>query len=159
MISYLETDETELDLIKDLWEKLNHHHQLRSKNFHQDYLNILFEDRKDELIKKSNDGELRLDLALDNTVENTIGYCISSFSGETGEIDSIYIEEKFRMLGIGNTLMKRALRWMDLNNVENRQVKISVGNDVAIKFYNQYGFQPKHVILKQLKNEYNAEEG
>ncbi len=31
MISYLETDETELDLIKDLWEKLNHHHQLRSE--------------------------------------------------------------------------------------------------------------------------------
>ncbi len=154
MISYFETDETELDLIKDLWEKLNHHHQLRSKNFHQDYLNILFEDRKDELIKKSNKGKLRLDLALDNTIKKVVGYCISSFSYENGEIDSIYIEEKFRMLGIGDTLMKRALSWMDSNNVENRQVKISVGNDVAIKFYNQYGFHPKHIILKQLKNEH-----
>lgn len=156
MISYLETDETELDLIKELWEKLNHHHQLRSKNFNQDYLNILFEDRKAELIKKSYNGKLRLDLALDSTIK-VVGYCISSFSYENGEIDSIYIEEKFRMLGIGDTLMKRALSWMDSNNVENRQVKISVGNDVAIKFYNKYGFKPKHIILKQLKNEHDKD--
>ena len=58
------------------------------------------------------------------------------------------------MLGIGDTLMKRALSLMDSNNIENRQVKISVGNDVAIKFYNQYGLKPKHIILKQLKNEH-----
>ncbi len=157
MISYFETDENELDLIKDLWQKLNHHHQLRSKNFHQDYLNLPFENRKDELIKKSNKGKLRLDLALDNTINKVVGYCISSFSYENGEIDSIFIEEKFRMMGIGDTLMKRALSWMDSNNVENRQVKISVGNDIAIKFYNQYGFHQKHIILKQLKNELNTE--
>ena len=156
MISYFETDEKELDLIKDLWEKLNLHHQLRSKKFHQDYLNIHFEHRKDELIKKSNKGKLRLDLALDNT--KVIGYCISSYSNENGAIDSINVEEKFRNLGIGDTLMKRALIWMDSNNVENRQVKISVGNDVAIKFYKKYGFHPKHIILKQLQNELNAGE-
>jgi diamine N-acetyltransferase len=155
MISYFETDKTELDLIKELWEKLNH--QLRSKNLRQDYLNIHFEDRKDELIKKSNNGNLRLDLALDNTINNMVGYCICSFSYENGEIDSIYIEEKFHMLGIGDTLMKRALSWLDSNNVENIQVKISVGKDVAIKFYNQYSFHPKHIILKQLKNEHDKD--
>jgi diamine N-acetyltransferase len=156
MISYFETDETELDLINELWEKLKHHHQLRSKNFPQNYLNIHFEDRKDELIKKSNNGNLRLDLALDITINKVVGYCISSFSYENGEIDSIYIEKKFRMLGIGDTIMKRALSWMDSNNVENIEVKISVGNNVAMKFYNQYSFHPKHIILKQLKNENNT---
>lgn len=159
MINYFETDETELDCIKELWEKLNHHHQLRSKNFQKDYLNILFEDRKNELIKKSNNGNLRLDLASDSTINKVVGYCISSFSYENCEIDSIYIEEKFRMFGIGDTLMKRALSWMDSNNVENIKVKISVGNDFAIKFYNQYSFYPKHIILKQLKNENNTGNG
>ena len=36
---------------------------------------------------------------------------------------------------------------------------MNVGNDVAIKFYNQYSFYPKHIILKQLKNENNTGDG
>lgn len=58
MISYFETDEKELDTIKELWEKLKHHHQSRSKYFFQDYENIVFEDRKEELLKKSEKAHL-----------------------------------------------------------------------------------------------------
>jgi hypothetical protein len=66
MIHYYEAYEKELDLIKELWEKLKRHHQLRSKYFFQDYNYMIFEDRKEELLKKSENGVLRLDLVVDS---------------------------------------------------------------------------------------------
>jgi ribosomal protein S18 acetylase RimI-like enzyme len=149
MISYFVTDEKELDSIKELWEKLNLHHQSRTKYFFQDYENIVFEDRKEELIKKSGKGALRIDLAIDSNSELVIGYCISSISNGKGEIDSIYVEEKFRSKGIGDNLMKNSLRWMDEEGVETREVQLLAGNDDAIQFYSHYGFHPKHILLKQ----------
>jgi ribosomal protein S18 acetylase RimI-like enzyme len=151
MISYFVTDEKELDSVKDLWEKLNLHHQSRSKYFFQNYENIVFEDRKEELIKKSGKGVLRIDLAVDSNSELVIGYCISSILNGKGEIDSIYVEEKFRSMGIGDNLMKSSLRWMDEEGVETREVQLLAGNDDAIQFYSHYGFHPKHILLKQKK--------
>jgi diamine N-acetyltransferase len=149
MIRYCETDESDLDLIKELWEKLNSHHRARSTYFNQDYENIVFEDRKKQLIRKTGKWSLRIDLAVDTDIDQAVGYCVSSISNENGEIDSIYVDENFRSTGIGDNLMKRALQWMDLNHILNREVKLSVGNDEAIQFYSRYGFHPKHIMLKQ----------
>ncbi len=153
MIRYIETDEKELDLIKELWEKLKHSRQVRSRYFFQDCENVVFEDRKEQLIKKSGKGSLRVDLAVDSSNEQVIGYCVSSISNEKGEIDSIYVEEKLHSKGISDNLMKRALTWMDIKGVENREVKLSAGNDDAIQFYSHYNFHPKHILLKQKKND------
>lgn len=148
MIRYFETDENGLDLIKELWEQLNSHHKARSKYFYQDYEKIVFDDRKKQLFKKIGKWNLRIDLALDID-DHTVGYCVSSISNEKGEIDSIYVDENFRTKGIGDILMKRALEWMDTNDIVDREVKLSAGNDDAIQFYSRYGFHPKHIVLKQ----------
>lgn len=150
MIQYYETDEKELDLIEGLWEELKHHHKLRSKYFFQDYENIVFEDRKKELLKKAEKGMVRVDLA-ESSSGNSIAYCVSSILNEKGEIDSIFVKDDYRSMGVGNKLMKRALTWFDIIGVENREIQLSVGNDDVLKFYSQYGFHPKHVILKQKK--------
>jgi ribosomal protein S18 acetylase RimI-like enzyme len=149
MISYFETDENGLDQIKRLWEQLNSHHRARSKYFYQDYEKIVFDDRKKQLMKKIGKWNLRIDLAVDTGNDHTVGYCVSSISNKNGEIDSIYVDENFRSMGIGDTLMKRALQWMDINNVINREVKLSAGNDGTIQFYSRYGFHPKNIVLKQ----------
>jgi diamine N-acetyltransferase len=149
MISYIETDEKGLDLIKELWEQLNSHHKARSKYFYQDYEKIVFDDRKKQLMKKTGKWNLRIDLAVDNDIDHTVGYCVSSISNNNGEIDSIYVDENFRSMGIGDNLMKRALEWMDMNDILNREVKLSAGNDDTIQFYSRYGFHPKHIVLKQ----------
>jgi ribosomal protein S18 acetylase RimI-like enzyme len=151
MINYYETDENELDLIKELWEKLNGHHKARSKYFYQEYEKIVFEDRKKELLNKVGDKNLRVDIAVDTVSEEAVGYCVSSISKEKGEIDSLYVQENFRNMGIADRLMRRALNWMDKNNVVKRVVKLSTGNDDAIQFYSHYGFHPKQILLKQIK--------
>ena len=149
MIRYYETDEKELDYVKELWEKLKHQHQSKARYFFQEYENVVFENRKEKLLKKSEKGFLRVDLALDSSNEEVVGYCISSISNEIGEIDSLYVEENFHSMGIDDNLMKRALTWMDSEGVENRKVKLFAGNDDTIQFYSHYGFHPIQIILKQ----------
>lgn len=150
MTEYYETDETELDLIKRLWEKLRFHHKMRSKYFFQYYENISFESRKAELMKKAEDGVIRVDIARDSSGEELVGYCVSSIVDDIGEIDSIYVEESFRNEGIGDTLMKRSLYWLNNYGIENILVKLSAGNDDVLRFYSHYGFYPKHIILKKI---------
>jgi len=149
-ISYMELDEDRIDLIKPLWEKLRDHHRKLSPYFPERYVEFTFQERKEDLLKKSENGILRIDTAYDETVELFIGYCISSISDEkVGEVDSIYLTDKYRSSGIGDTLMKRSLSWMDQNGVETKRIMVAAGNENMLAFYSRYNFFPKHIILEQ----------
>ena len=151
-ISYIELDNDQIDSIKPLWEKLRDHHRELSPYFPERYTEFTFPERKEDLLKKSENGILRIDTAYDETTEQFIGYCISSISDElAGEVDSLYLEDKYRSLGIGNTLMKRSLNWMDQNSVKTKKIMIAAGNEDTLAFYSRYRFFPKHIILEQVK--------
>jgi ribosomal protein S18 acetylase RimI-like enzyme len=147
MITYNETDENDLELISDMWKKLIHHLQSKSKYFSMDYQNLLFETRKDQLKNIAESGKLRLDIVKDG--ENYLAYSVSSIVDEKGSIDSLYVDKQYRNDGIGNKLMKRALNWMELNDVPDFEILVSYGNENALKFYEKYDFYPKHLILKK----------
>jgi diamine N-acetyltransferase len=147
MITYNETDENDLELISDMWKKLIRHLQSKSKYFPMDYQHLLFETRKDQLKTIAESGKLRLDIVKDG--ENYLGYSVSSIVDEKGSIDSLYVDKQYRNEGIGNNLMKRALNWMELNDVPNFEILVSYGNEDALKFYEKYDFYPKHLILKK----------
>ncbi len=149
-ISYIELDNDQIDLIKPLWEKLRNHHRELSPYFPERYVEFKFQERKEDLLKKSENGILRIDTAYDEATEEFIGYGISSISDKkVGEVDSIYLEEKYRSYGIGDALMKRSLDWMDQNGVETKRIMVAVGNENTLAFYSRYRFFPKHIILEQ----------
>ncbi len=149
-ISYLEVNEHEIDIIRPLWEKLKDHHLELSPNFAERYIEFTFDERKEELLNKSKKGFLKIDLVKDEDTEWLIGYCISSISDELmGEIDSIYLEEKYRSIGIGNELVKRSLQWMDKNGVKTKKIIVAVGNEDSLPFYERNNFFPRHIILEQ----------
>jgi ribosomal protein S18 acetylase RimI-like enzyme len=149
-IIYLEVDEQEIDIIRPLWEKLRDYHQGLSLYFAGRYIEFTFQRRKEELLKKSRNGSLKIDIAKDNDTKWLIGYCVSSISDELeGEVDSIYIEEDYRSLGIGKELIERAIKWMDANKVKIKRIVVAVGNEELLSFYSKYDFLPKHIILEQ----------
>jgi len=149
-IIYLEVDKQEIDIIGPLWEKLRDYHQGLSLYFAERYLEFTFGERKEELLKKSRNGSLKIDIAKDKDTKWLIGYCVSSISDELeGEIDSIYIEEDYRSLGIGKELLERALQWMEVNMVKTKKVIVAVGNEELLSFYSKHDFLPKHIILEQ----------
>ena len=95
---------------------------------------------------------MRVDLAVNEASECIVGYCVSNFNGEkTGEIESIFVNVAYRGLGIGDSLMKNALSWMDKEGAAAKIVEVGDGNEQAFGFYARYGFLPRKTVLKQLK--------
>lgn len=149
-IKYIKLNNSQIDVIKPLWQKLKVHHHELSTHFPQRYLQSKFEERKEEILEKSENGELKIDIVKDDEKNEYIGYCISSISEDNvGEIDSIFLDENYRSSGIGNKLMNRALDWMKKKGVKSKKIVVAVGNEELLSFYEKFDFLPRHIILEQ----------
>ncbi len=149
---YTVSDQTGLDQIKALWEGLNRCMGERSTYFKQHFAAMTWAKRKADLLEKAAKGIMRIDLAVDEATGQSVGYLVSSVNTKKmGEIESIFVCEAYRGLGIGDQLMKNALAWMDQNGSVEKIVEASVGNEQVFGFYGRYGFLPRLIQLKQLK--------
>lgn len=153
-IQYTEADEKSLDLIKPLWLKLNEHHKSLSRHSVAHFQGMTFERRKADLLKKSAGGALRIDLAMNTETKELIGYCVTTINTEKhGEIESIYIEPDYRRSDIGDTLMKKALKWLNGRAVTRKIVAVADGNEEVFAFYRRYQFYPRVTILEQTESD------
>ena len=147
---YLNGDENMLNDLRGLWEALNLYYRERSSYFKLEYCEMTFEKRKAELLKKNKLGKMRVDLAVDKATGQKIGYCVSSLDKVlTGEIDSIFMDSKYRRQGIGRELMQKALTWLDSVGAKKKFVSVGVGNEQVYGFYAKFGFLPRRTILEQ----------
>jgi diamine N-acetyltransferase len=152
-VKFLHGDEALLDQIRVLWEALNSHHLELSTNFKQHYQDMTFEKRKADLLKKTAAGKMRVDLAVDEVTGQNVGYCVSSLNQEKiGEVESIFVDANYRGLGIGDSLMNKALCWMDQEGAVAKIVEVASGNEEAFCFYAKYGFLPRKTLLKQMQS-------
>jgi ribosomal protein S18 acetylase RimI-like enzyme len=150
-IKYVCGNEALLDSIRLLWQSLNQNHLDLSPHFKQDYVEMNFEKRKASLLKKAESAELRVDIAVDAITRQNVGYCISSIDEEkTGEIESIFVASNYRGWGIGDSLMRTVLTWMDEKGTLAKIVEVAAGNEQAFSFYNRYGFFTRKTVLKQI---------
>jgi diamine N-acetyltransferase len=151
-VKFIHGDEALLDQIRVLWEALNSHHLSSSTNFKQHYQDMTFEKRKSDLLKKAIAGKMRVDLAVDEVIGQNVGYCVSSLNQEKiGEVESIFVDSDYRGSGVGDSLMKKALCWMDQEGAVSKIVEVASGNEEAFCFYAKYGFLPRKTLLKQMK--------
>jgi ribosomal protein S18 acetylase RimI-like enzyme len=147
-IAYITGADELLDDIQSLWEGLNQHHESVSPHFKGDFQTYTFAQRKAKLLKKNQNGKLRIEIA--QVDEQSVGYIIAAIhEGGVGEIESIFIQDDYRCQGIGNELMRRVLAWMDNARVHQKIIDVAVGNENAFDFYARFGFFPRITILKQ----------
>ncbi len=148
VITYLSGGLEQLEVIRPLWQGLNHHHQAISLHFRQEFATYTFDQRVASLQHSYADQAIHLDIACCG--ERPVAYIISAVSpAGVGEIESIYVEAEFRGQGIGDDLMKRGLAWLKAQDAEVVEVKVAVGNEGAFPFYARYGFYPRLVTLKR----------
>jgi ribosomal protein S18 acetylase RimI-like enzyme len=106
--------------------------------------------RKKQLLEKSCQGALHIDLARDSNTEEHIGYCVTTINPEKqGEIESLFIEKEYRGMGIGDNLMARALAWLKTMSVQKTILGVAEGNESVFPFYRRYNFYPRVTILWQ----------
>lgn len=150
-IEFVEGNQTLLDWIKPLWTRLNTYHRHKSVNFVAYYTRLTFPQRKASLINKALDGLMRVDLVKLKEADPYIAYSVTTISAaHEGEIESIFVDEPYRRMGVGDALMKRSLEWLERHTVKVRRVAVANGNEEAAEFYQRYGFYPKMIILEQV---------
>ncbi|MBP7935689.1 MAG: GNAT family N-acetyltransferase [Phycisphaerae bacterium] len=77
------------------------------------------------------------------------GYCVSSIdTAGAGEIDSLCVHSEHPDRGIGGTLIRRALGWLDDEHVQTRTRVAVWGNPQVLPFYRRYGFGHRAVTLR-----------
>jgi len=152
-IEYSTGGREELDLIEPLWRRLRVHHAAVSPEFSKQLLAVSFDSRKSDLLKKSEDGHLRIDFARERKTGELAGYCVSSVTGDgQAEIDSIFVKEECRGCGVGDSLMKSAMAWMDGFLVKGKMLQVIIGNERVHRFYARFGFRTRTVIMEQTEN-------
>ena len=148
-VQFVEGSTELLDKVDSLWKKLNKHHQTIANPFQDSFSQMTFEMRRAHWLDRAKSGLLRIDIALLEDSEGAVGYCVTSIDNDFGEIESIFIDESYRKLGLGGVLMKRALNWLDRNDVIKKRLNVAVGNEQVLPFYQKYGFYPRAIILEQ----------
>ncbi|QUI22456.1 GNAT family N-acetyltransferase [Vallitalea pronyensis] len=65
-----------------------------------------------------------------------------------GCLSQFYIKEGYRGAGIGSVLFEKAMAWLtSFDTIEDIFIYVSNGNDDALQFYQNKGFQVTHQIL------------
>jgi len=148
-VNYEVYGEEGLELIEPLWLQLRQMHRVESTHFKSTLGMKTFKERMDEILMKSSDGLLRVEIVKDEDGQS-VAYCVSSINGALiGEVDSIFVSVSYRRTGIGSRLMEDSMRWMDGLGVKRRMISTIVGNEGVQGFYAHFGFLPRSVILER----------
>ena len=131
-------------------ERLNAYHVGLSPSFAEELAGRTFADRREELLGKSREDALRVDLASCEEDSRDVGYCVTTIASRgAGEIDSIFVVEDLRGRGVGSRLMQRALEWLAERGVRETFISVAGGNQRATAFYAKFGFFPRATLLQQ----------
>ena len=134
----------QIDTIKALWDALNAHHLLMSRDFKPFYKSFTFEKGIETLRKRD-----RLIIYVAYEGNEPIGYCIASVDDMVGEIDSIYIQKQYRRAGIGSELITQTLQWFEDQECETICVGIAQGNETALDFYRKFSFVERTIFMQR----------
>ena len=135
--------------------------KLNRKLFELEYVN--FDDTLDIKWPLSENGSNYYKNAISNSYsivaevdDNVVGYFIGSFNTELdyniikqAELDNMYVEEKYRKLGIGKLLFKHFKEECKKKSITEIKVTASFKNRNAIEFYIKNGFEESEITLKQ----------
>jgi ribosomal protein S18 acetylase RimI-like enzyme len=130
--------------IRPLWEELNSLHEGVSNNFKHYFSSFSFERRIRAFRDKDS---FAVFVAKEN--KYSIGYCIASYKGLEGEIDSIFIDANHRKMGVGEKLIASAEAWLNERKVDNIHVYIAEGNESVLGFYEKLGFLHRFTVMEK----------
>jgi diamine N-acetyltransferase len=142
----------EIEHIRSMWEKLNEIHRCKSTHFANEYEAFSFEKRKEKLFSGGRT-EWQVEIARAAPEGEAIAYCLASVNRDLdGEIDSLFVEPDYRRFRVADTLMRHALRWLDLHGAVSKRIVVAAGNEEVLPFYEFYRFYPRHIVLLERKS-------
>ena len=142
---FVDLAKNEIEKIKPLWESLNRIHLEDSVYWKDHYRNFTFEKRM-TFLESFPDDDVKITAVVKGG--ELAGYCISTVSAGTGEIDSLYLDEKVRNMNLGNRLVELHVDWLKSKDCGKIKVAVSHGHESVLKFYNKQGFFERRIELE-----------
>lgn len=139
-------NKNEIFIVKPLWEKLNKINHDSSPFFKHYYSFFTFEERIKN-IKQMNDADVRIAIAKGRG-RKVVGYCISTIENNVGEIESLYVDEKFRNFKFGQRMVQETLAWFKKRECQRVILEVAHGNEKVIGFYEKFGFKVKKIKME-----------
>ena len=107
--NFIEIKKENINLIKDLWEKNRIFHQNKTNNFSYQYSNLNFDERMNNIFDSKDINHYKITgIIIQN---NIIGYCLSIIQKNSGELCTLFIDEKYRNNGLGHILIEKHWIW------------------------------------------------
>jgi len=139
-------EDSEIDVIEELWGELKHHHQEKTTDFTQYYLDNSFSKRKAQLLAKE---RIAIFVATDNNKD--IGFCVVSKNSTRGEVDSLFVNPHHRLRNVGLALMKEGMKWLNTHNLDGISLSVGQGNEEVLSFYSKLGFRTRATVMEFFK--------
>lgn len=137
-----------LEHVRPLWQRLNRHHEERSRHFADVFAGNTFEKRRANILTHGTQGLHVIMAQMDSGAY--AGYCVSTINdSRAGEVDSLYLLPDLRGQGIGELLVQESISWLKAQGVTRIFLEVSAGNEEAYGFYAKLGFFPAKIILEQ----------
>jgi ribosomal protein S18 acetylase RimI-like enzyme len=128
-----------IDLIEPLWVLLNDMHKEFDRKTGQPVRTTVWSERRRQLLDKSGN-KTSIELLYENG--ELAGYCYSTISEVgTGEIESLFVDEKIRCKGYGKLFVESALAFFERNNAAGIMIWVHPANTRAASFYRRFGFE------------------
>lgn len=111
----------------------------------QEYLHSL---RNESLLQKTKDGKLHVQLVYVGKEQEPIGFCITSLTKDrVGEIETLYVVDRYQRNKLGGKLFQNAMAWMETEKAIEQRLVVATGNEKVFNFYAKYGFFPGYTTL------------
>jgi diamine N-acetyltransferase len=139
-----EIDLKDIHIIKELWHKLRTVH-VEDSTHHKDHFNSMTFEKRIKKFKTITPENIKIDVLKNKNV--AVGYCISTFQDNIGELDSLFIEEDSRKYKMGSELVENSIAWLKSKPCEKIQVAVAQGHESVFGFYEKFGFRPRVTVL------------
>jgi len=135
----MKIEKDSIDLIEPLWFLLNEMHKVFDTETGQPVRTTVWPERRKQLLDKSG-FKTSIELLYVNGVIS--GYCYSTISEDgTGEIESLFVDERLRCKGYGRLFVESALGFFERNNTTDIKIWVHPANSRAASFYRRFGFE------------------
>jgi diamine N-acetyltransferase len=130
-----------LSVIRPLREQLYRDHAKAMPGFASEYTKRKM-DKYDAVLADDNRTKAVQVLLTQSAYRIPVAYCLSIIKSDgNAEIDSLFVDEKYRRLSIAVELSRRAIEWMKSHGTGHVSVRVLPVNATAKALYSKLGFE------------------
>jgi diamine N-acetyltransferase len=137
-----------LPYCQNLWELFIENQTKNAGEMSDGVATYLQSQRDAGLLAKTIYGKLHIQLVYTSNIQEPIGFCITSLSSDQiGEVEALYVLDKYQGNNLGTKLLQTSLQWLEENNALEQKLIVATGNEQVFNFYQKFGFSLGYTTL------------